>query len=533
MNAEGLRLIYVTQSGGVRVFWQLHQTLANQTGMGNCGFFVTNRHEYTIFADQQPDFLRAGLDTLHEWILLEEAHRLRVPDLGKIAEWEREIGDPTLWNALIIDRRLAYKLQAQFVQSYKPAYTHESLLKILQVALERIAAQFDRVRPHALVGLNAVTVYDYLYYLMARQRGVPYFQLKLTRVRNYVSLYTEPFNLSPHIRNAFARMRLGQALDIRERAARDEARKLLAEMRGQTLVYEGAIKKTSGKVKLPTYASSVRSPSARVAAWIQRFRLLATVRDPHYPTPLRTAFHAHVVRPLRCRLLGMHFDVTDAASLARFHARPYALYPLNTEPEVALLAFGRPYRNQIETVRNVAAALPVGWKLVVKEHPNAFGYRSANYYRKLKQIPNVLLAAPSADTGKLIDACALVLLVFGTIGLEAIIKGKPVVIFCETPYGVFPRTMVRYVDGASQLSSEIRVLLDHHVHDETQVEAFLAAHIATGVQVNLFTGLLGKRGRETENLSRTLDEQYVDLANYLRHRLVEECERFAIRGVES
>ena len=48
------------------------------------------------------------------------------------------------------------------------------------------------------MGLNAVTLYDYLYYLMAVERGIPYFQLKLTRVENYVSFY-QPLGISPHI----------------------------------------------------------------------------------------------------------------------------------------------------------------------------------------------------------------------------------------------------------------------------------------------------------------------------------------------
>jgi hypothetical protein len=246
------------------------------------------------------------------------------------------------------------------------------------------------------------------------------------------------------------------------------------------------------------------------------------VSDPHYPTLIRSVWYLRVLRPLRRRFTRVRFDIDDVAAFVRNHEGRYALYPLNTEPEVALLAFGRPYRNQIETVRNLAVSLPVGWKLVVKEHPNAYGYRRAGFYRKLRQIPNVLLAGPRGDTGRLIDGSSLVALVFGTIGLEAIIKRKPIVVFCRTPYAVFPRNMVRYVDNLWELGAEIRDLLASYEYQEPQVEAFLAAHIRTGIRLNLYTGLLGKGGRETVSMDNTMEQQYAELARYTRRRIAEE-----------
>ena len=63
--------------------------------------------------------------------------------------------------------------------------------------------------------------------------------------------------------------------------------------------------------------------------------------------------------------------------------KPYQAEPTNVpeepkqkEPEVTLLVWGRPYINQIEVARKFARCLPVGMKLVVKEHPAAVGYRT-------------------------------------------------------------------------------------------------------------------------------------------------------------
>lgn len=518
---ETLRLIFPTQSIGLRVFWRLYRALTHNGGVGPCGFFVTNRPEYAEFLERTPEFSDAAIDCLKEWEILAVAHALEEPDLATIEEWERRIGDPTLWNALIIDRRFDYPLSAQFRQDYRPSYCHESLLKILQTALHAISAQFDRVRPHAVIGLNAVTLYDYLYYLMARQRGIPYFQLKLTRVRNYVSLYTEPFSLSSHITETFARIRANDALSDADQKALEEARALLDEVSQRSLTYEGAYRKQTHKGGAP------KPPKAGLPQRLARALRAWQLRDPHYPTPWMSVLQLRFLRPLRRRLLSGVFQLKNVETFVSRHQGRYAVYPLNTEPEVALLAYGRPYRNQIETVRNLAAALPVGWKLVVKEHPNAYGYRTRGYYRKLLQIPNVVLAGPGTDTNRLVDGCGLVAMVFGTIGLEAIIKKKPLIALCSTPYGVFPGHMVRYVGELWSLADEIRDLLNTYRFDRHEVEAYLAAHAATGIRLNLFTELLGKGGRETMAMNADIDQQYASLAAYTRQRVAEESARLA------
>jgi hypothetical protein len=522
--ARPLRLVFATQSTGVNLFWRLYRSLVVVEGLGKCGFFVTNRYEFSEFERAEPGFREAGLDVLQEWDLLDQAAAVAQPDLASIDEWERRLGDASLWNALIVDRRMGFPLKAQFRQCYEPAYDHETLLKILQTALQEIAAQLDRVRPHAVVGLNAVTLYDYLYYLMARHRGIPYMQLKLTRVHNYVSWFTDPFELSPHIVEVFSRYLATSENNAEDAAAREEARAFLAAARSEHLVYEGAINRPSAK---PAKRASLSRQFDRLRSWGTRFAQALRVHDSHYPTLAYSLFQIRVMRSVRRRLQRFQFDIEDVKAFTATQAGHYAVYPLNTEPEVALLAFGRPYRNQIETVRNLAAALPVGWKLVVKEHPNAYGYRNTAYYRKLKQIPNVLLAGPKADTGKLIDHSELVALVYGTIGLEAIIKRKPLLIFGEVPYGVFTPEMVRLNEKPWQLGHDIRRLLDNYRYDETQVLAYVAAHIRSSIKINLFTGLLAKSGRHPGASDKSLTEQYADLAEYTRQRVNEEIARRA------
>lgn len=248
--------------------------------------------------------------------------------------------------------------------------------------------------------------------------------------------------------------------------------------------------------------------------------------DPHYPSARQSLWYTLTEKALRRGRALKMFKREDAAQLARLdRGGDYAVFPLNTEPEAALLVYGRVYRNQIETVRNIASSIPVGWRLVVKEHPAAVGYRSYAFYRKIREIPNVILLGPAADTHKLLEASRMVFVVFGTIGFEAILKRKPLIVFCKTPYGLFPDNMVRYVKNMLDLGEEIRYLLKSYNYDEWAVICYIAAHIEGSVPLNLFTELLGKGGRKRISSDYSIEEQYRVLARYAVQRIGEEERR--------
>ena len=165
-----INILFDTQSLGLRVFWLLFQTIKQESSeaLGQTGFFVTNKDFYKKFVVDTPDFATLAGPILNEWEIIEQARLLEKPDLKYIGQWERRIGDATLWNSAICDRRFNYSIRAQHVQDYRPAYSHEFILKVLQIALRCIDEHFEQVAPDAVIGLNAVTLYDYLYYLMAK-----------------------------------------------------------------------------------------------------------------------------------------------------------------------------------------------------------------------------------------------------------------------------------------------------------------------------------------------------------------------------
>lgn len=112
----------------------------------------------------------------------------------------------------------------------------------------------------------------------------------------------------------------------------------------------------------------------------------------------------------------------------------YIYFPLHFQPEATTLVQAPYYVDQINFIKNVSMSLPVGYKLYVKEHPSSIGYRESKYYNKIEKIPNVLLISPGVDSIKLIKNSQAVIVLSGTVGWEALLLKKPVIIFGNAFY---------------------------------------------------------------------------------------------------
>jgi len=126
------------------------------------------------------------------------------------------------------------------------------------------------------------------------------------------------------------------------------------------------------------------------------------------------------------------YDVTTVESL-RATRMPICYLPLHMEPEATIFIYSPWLRDQIEMCRLVSQALPVGWKLFVKENPKMRGMRPLDYYRKLKAIPNIVLVSPIIDSTSIILAARVTMTLAGTASNEAAVLGKPSIALGRPP----------------------------------------------------------------------------------------------------
>jgi len=131
---------------------------------------------------------------------------------------------------------------------------------------------------------------------------------------------------------------------------------------------------------------------------------------------------------------------------------------MHYQPERTSMPEGGRYAQQWLIIRAIAMSIPNDWVLLVKEHPSSFmgeyhrAYRSPILYSEIASLDNVRLVPIEEDTFSLIDRSVAVATITGTVGMQALIRGKPVLIFGTAPYrgafGAFPISNLQDVRDA-------------------------------------------------------------------------------------
>ena len=513
-----MNTIFFTQSGSLDVFFKLMRAVGELVPLEKKGLYVADSSFFKTFKQKNPEIESDSFCLLKEWDIIRESKRVK-PDVPLLSRYEKEIGWPLLWNALVADWRIYFGKLYAYDQDYRPRFSHEQMLSILQTGLKRMEALFDEVQPDFIVSFHCVTLGEYLSCLFARSRNIPLLNLRPTRIRNYFYAGESVMEPSDYLRGTYEELlRSGMAPSLRNQAAG-----YLRDVRETHALYEGVVP-PSNKPPAGARSRTKTSPSAagKVIALLAReyqYRFGEYRDDNHVSGFIGPLVGHRIVRPWRARLMekrlgGLYVKSDDLPLLN------YAFFPLHTEPEVTLLVYSKPYLNQIEAARLLSHNLPVGMKLIVKEHPWSIGKRPLAYYRKLLDIPNVMLAHPSLTSRELISHSRLVTVIAGSIGFEGLMLSKPVIVLGGAPFSFLPSSMIRHADNPNLLGHEIRDLLENYQFKEDALLAYIAAVMSSSVRVDFYSRLLGRQGvyredRQDGDEDHGREIQIESLAQYL------------------
>lgn len=159
---------------------------------------------------------------------------------------------------------------------------------------------------------------------------------------------------------------------------------------------------------------------------------------------------------------------------------PYIFFALHYQPEKTTCPQGGVFTDQLLVARLLSACLPQGWKLYIKEAPGQFmpylrgeSQRNKYYYNSLASLPSTSLIDMEYNSFQLIDNARAVATVTGTAGWEALVRGKPALIFGHAWYrnceGAF------YVPDYYTLQKAIKIVQDEYQVDAKKIEIFLEA----------------------------------------------------------
>ena len=519
-----MNLLFFTQSRSLDVFYQVLERLRRQVDVGRVGFYVANLLHYEEFLAEHPDF-ESHFPVVKEWEICRRAEGCK-PDLARIERYEREIGDPFLWSPLVTDRRLYLGKKSAYRQDYAPRFTHPQRLAILDLALQEIDALFQTIQPDVAATLYTATFGDCLGHQFAQARGMVSLDLRLARLKNYVMFADGVSEPPPHVARIHESFRGGIPAPLRE-----EAEAYVASVVESHAMYDGVLPAREKQKPSASMFQRFGSPLHRLGQTAGAVRRYFQMQRPPYSYDLQQqdilihSLYHHVLYPLHLRRLRFSLR-RQMVRRDDLPALNYILYPLHVEPETVIAQFSRPFLNQIEVIRNISLAMPVGMTLLVKDHPMMVSRRTLGYYRKILEIPSVRLVDLDLASESVLRHARLVVILRGSIGLEAVLKRIPVVCLGQALFSLLPETMFRTCYNLYDLPRAVHAMLHEYQYDHEALVRYLAAVIHGSAPVNLITDLLGKSGRFRTDVDREIgdwiEHPHLDrLADYFLQRFEE------------
>jgi hypothetical protein len=110
------------------------------------------------------------------------------------------------------------------------------------------------------------------------------------------------------------------------------------------------------------------------------------------------------------------------------------VFPLHFHPEASTSMASPDYINEYDLIRYLTTQISGNYIFYIKEHPSMFGIRSRKEIKSLQRLPNVVYLPSSASTNELINKCDLIITLTSTMGLEGLLKGKPVIALGDVFY---------------------------------------------------------------------------------------------------
>lgn len=173
--------------------------------------------------------------------------------------------------------------------------------------------------------------------------------------------------------------------------------------------------------------------------------------------------------------------------------KPYIIFFLHYQPEMTTCPSGDIFVDQLLCVEMLVKNLPTDYIIYVKEHPTQFynhteGHtgRIKEFYDDLAGYSQVRLVSQDFDSFLLIQQSKAVSTVTGTVGWEAIVLKKPVIIFGLTWYEKY-NGVLRVSDEKS--ANLIRNFIEEFSYSHRSLMAYLFTYSKIMLEAYVYRGV--------------------------------------------
>ena len=459
-----------------------------------------------VYMNSSAKFLRDQKDIKYRGLLVdEEIHDKSLQekiDWDYVKELEREYGIPNLWPYVAADRVIRHGLGVREYPHNTSPYTHEDMARMLQSTARAIIKFLEEEKPDLIYFPAISALGNMLLYYMARKKGILVLAGAETRIYG-------GYSLSQSYRSfTFANTRFNELMQGAKSPRENEARAYTENFRKKPRAYFHTIEsyKHSGS-RLEAYSWLTPQKLVRSLRWLSE-RILRSAMESKQDYMVQSPWWFLLDATRRkFRLMRGFNDLYDVYD----DSEQFAYYPLHFEPEMAMLVLAPRWTDQINLVRQIAESLPFSFKLYVKEHPGMVGFRTREYYKELKKIPNVRLIHPNHDSHAIIKDAQLIATQTGTAGWEALLLQKPVITFGDVYYNTL--SMATKCTNIETLPLLVKEKLENHSHKEDELVNFIASLLEDSVNIRLHElwdkGLDHKETKDSiAKFSRMLLEKY-------------------------
>lgn len=447
------------------------QSLKEQYGVTEFCGYVYQRSSY--------NFLKSQKDINYSTLLLDDdVHKLyKEEKLDKkyLAHLEETYGIPNLWPYLTIDRIL---MSNQLVREYpydQPPYDHETMLRILQVHARAIETMLLKEKPDFIFASVVGGLGNLLLWEMAKKMGIKTL-VTLPTCTGTRYLMSEEYD---SFTGAEARY---ESYKDKPADFFKSANDFLAEFRNKPRAYSPAI---PNYLKTTTRSSQLQFlRPANLLRGIRWYKEVLTQyneqrKNQDYSYDMHPGYYLidHLKRKVR-NAIGVKdlYDEFDPNE-------DFAFFPLHYEPEIALLLQAPWHINQLNLISQIARSLPVHYKLYVKEHPAMVEFRPRSFYKALKKNPNVKIINPAISSFDITPHARLVTAITGTVGWEAALLKKPVIMFGNQFYKFL--NGIKKCPNTSELPYIVQDQLKNFSHNEEELVRFVQAILDESVPIHM------------------------------------------------
>lgn len=453
-----------------------------------------------VYLRSSLEFLKSQKDIAYTQLLLDEdvfkRYKNEPLDLVYLKYLEQEYGVPNLWHYIVADRIIRYNLLVREYPYNTPKFTHEEMMRILQVKAKAIIKFLEEEKPDFVFFSVIGDIGSMLLYQIAKKRGIRTFLIRASRIGTKYSL-TEDYNRMDYIEKTF-----------------DEIKKNDAPYQGYIRKAEKFLKEFRDK---PVQNAVITTPRAKMIGRYKQFSFLIPNKFIKSLNWLIKIFYEYIkdknrddysnIKPWhylldrikrKTRVLIGFDDLYSEIDLNE----DFAFSPLHLEPEIATMLYAPFYTDQLWLIKQIAHSLPIHYKLYIKEHPAMFGYRPRRYYKELKKIPNVKLVKPTIISFDLVQKAKLIITLSSNAGWEGLLFKKPVITFGNGFYNHIP--MVKKCDSIENLPYIIKDQFEKFHYDEKALINFIAAIYKESVDIDLIQLWSIEGGENMEKKEREL-----------------------------